>query len=364
MASRPPLSPTTMPTGNPTSASQPQPNVVTTADGIRYIDIQGWRIASRKQPISASDTIEHYEQQLGFPIPEMIFGSNYLRITHQASGLALEWNAWDALGQVDKDLRNSAWLQVAHAKEWSNYRLETSSNSSSGVDLTTKAKSPALAGTATTTATKGGMGTTALDTAGPFTSATEMEQVTKKYDWTYSTTYPGTLIRPPGNPTLEFQPTETLGINYDRLKLQEPILFFDDFILYEDELADNGISLVNVKVRVMSFGFFILQRFYLRVDGVAFRLFDTRVYHEFGQPFLVRECLANESGFEGMVQRLPRTNDRHRQPQISLLADSAWVAHILANSPGTPIQDYVQGGTNTSASSFAYRRTVEKLDLP
>jgi len=32
--------------------------------------------------------------------------------------------------------------------------------------------------------------------------------------------------------------------------------------------------------RVMATGFFILMRFFLRVDGVLVRLNDTRVYHQ------------------------------------------------------------------------------------
>ena len=37
-------------------------------------------------------------------------------------------------------------------------------------------------------------------------------------------------------------------INYDKLKEKEKILFFDDVILYEDELDDNGCSKLSVKM--------------------------------------------------------------------------------------------------------------------
>lgn len=40
----------------------------------------------------------------------------------------------------------------------------------------------------------------------------------------------------------------TEGIDYSRLKQQEKIYFYDDVILYEDELADNGTALLNVKI--------------------------------------------------------------------------------------------------------------------
>lgn len=91
--------------------------------------------------------------------------------------------------------------------------------------------------------------------------------MTKPYDWTYSTTWPGQ----PGkaapvdiyaqnaaktertiwerafvrgiDPTRDRIPIERLGPASG-----EPILFYDDIVLFEDELADNGTSLLNVKV--------------------------------------------------------------------------------------------------------------------
>lgn len=38
------------------------------------------------------------------------------------------------------------------------------------------------------------------------------------------------------------------GIDYTQLKQQEKIFFYDDVILYEDELADNGTAVLNVKI--------------------------------------------------------------------------------------------------------------------
>lgn len=71
-------------------------------------------------------------------------------------------------------------------------------------------------------------------------------------------------------------------INYKRLKMRnEPILWFDQCILWEDELADNGIAQLSIKCRVMSFGFLILIRHFLRVDSVTTRSMETRIYHEF-----------------------------------------------------------------------------------
>lgn len=45
---------------------------------------------------------------------------------------------------------------------------------------------------------------------------------------------------------------------------------------------------------------FILQRFTLRVDGVLFRTYDTRIYHSFASlpPLIVRECSGWEAPYE------------------------------------------------------------------
>ena len=39
-----------------------------------------------------------------------------------------------------------------------------------------------------------------------------------------------------------------IGIDYEKLKQQEKILFYDDLILFEDELADNGIAQMRIKL--------------------------------------------------------------------------------------------------------------------
>lgn len=65
------------------------------------------------------------------------------------------------------------------------------------------------------------------------------------YDWTYTPqSYTGTLAN--GGQSIE--PDANVEINFNRLKQQDPILFFDENILYEDELGDNGISIISVKL--------------------------------------------------------------------------------------------------------------------
>jgi len=86
-------------------------------------------------------------------------------------------------------------------------------------------------------------------------------------------------------------------IPFDKLKRPDPILLFDDVMLYEDELADNGISILSVKIRVMPERLLILQRFFMRLDGVLFRLRDTRLFIEFETGEIVKQYQAREDTY-------------------------------------------------------------------
>ena len=47
--------------------------------------------------------------------------------------------------------------------------------------------------------------------------------------------------------------------------------------------------------RAMPSGFFVLQRFFLRVDSTLIRVFDTRLYHDVTKSYLLREYSERES---------------------------------------------------------------------
>lgn len=69
-------------------------------------------------------------------------------------------------------------------------------------------------------------------------------------------------------------------------------------MLYEDELADNGISMLSCKIRVMPDRLLLLTRFFMRLDNVVFRLRDTRIYVDFNKAEVIRDYQAREMGYE------------------------------------------------------------------
>lgn len=121
----------------------------------------------------------------------------------------------------------------------------------------------------------------------------------KPFDWSYSTDYKGTT---PATPA--FTPTDTHPIPLHLLKQPDPILFYEQVVLYEDELADNGTTELICRIRVMPDRLLLLSRFFMRLDNVVFRIRDTRVFVEFGTGEVIREYTAREEKFETVRQKL------------------------------------------------------------
>uniref|UniRef100_A0A0N5CHQ0 TIP41-like protein n=1 Tax=Strongyloides papillosus TaxID=174720 RepID=A0A0N5CHQ0_STREA len=118
----------------------------------------------------------------------------------------------------------------------------------------------------------------------------------KPFDWSYTTFYKGTVSE---NATV-VETTEEIDI--EKLKRRDPILEYDTFLLYEDELHDNGLSKLEIKYRIMEECFLVLQRFFLRVDDVIVRVIDTRLYHDVQNPYLLREWTFREQHVRDMSE--------------------------------------------------------------
>ncbi|GAB7362964.1 hypothetical protein MBLNU230_g3259t1 [Neophaeotheca triangularis] len=224
-----------------------------------------WRITTAKHAILKAGPIEALSEDIQIPIPEMIFGDNHVAIEHVPTGWKLGFNARDALDRVSKT--EEGMLQVAVAGEWKKTREST-------------------------------------------IEADDVRRVVRPFDWSYSTDYRGSTS---GAESGSWRPTTSGGddeappvIRTDLLRRPDPILFFDSVDLYEDELADNGIALLAVKIRVMPERLLVLSRFFLRLDGVVVRLRETRVYVEFALGRVVRQYTAKEGEYAGLADELRR----------------------------------------------------------
>ncbi|KXJ67859.1 hypothetical protein RP20_CCG008632 [Aedes albopictus] len=189
-----------------------------------------------------------YNYSLELPhLPDMVFHKNILTISHK-SGARLEFNPMDALKLVRNEKLD---LKVACSDEWKESR-----------------------------------------------SSADTQEKVKPFDWSFTTEYKGTV-----NEGIAVQVTDQ-KIDMFKLMKREPILFYHDLTLFEDELHDHGISVLSVKVRVMPSGFYILQRFFLRVDHVLIRINDTRFHYEKGNDYMLREYTHREAKIE-QLKRVP-----------------------------------------------------------
>jgi type 2A phosphatase activator TIP41 len=202
-----------------------------------------WEFTTVKSHIMTTDEENALAAKMELPhLPDMLFNKNTVQIKHD-NGFGIQFSPVDALQLVNahEDL-----IHVSTAKEWMEARQD----------------SP------------------------------HANKIVHPYDWTFSTAYQGTLLGEKEN-VLQASPTQE-KINYEKLKIKEKILFYDEVELFEDELDDNGCSHLSVKLRIMPSGFFVLQRFYLRVDNTLIRVYDTRLYFEAEKNYLIREYSERE----------------------------------------------------------------------
>ncbi|KAJ3116267.1 hypothetical protein HDU96_010041 [Phlyctochytrium bullatum] len=253
------------------------------------IKINGWVISTVKAPILNSMELQRITERFEkINFPDMFFGNNYLTVKHEPSETVVSFNAVDALARVDVSPKAGSLVQVSYARQWAAKSLGDKSE--------------------------------------------KMKNVVKPYDWTFTTDYKGTTPAE-NNSGKAFAPTAE-SIDIERLKRPDPILFYDEVVLYEDELADNGSCVVNVRVRVMPSCFLVLHRCFLRVDDVLFRVNDTRLYHEFGSTHLIREYTSRELDFETVKGKLPKAAPwapPGTREDLTLLTDSNWVSNVLSS---------------------------------
>lgn len=210
---------------------------------------KNWLIETTKGHIlpSKGDVRDKYEKDINLPhLPDMLFADNFLRIKHQA-GFGMEFNAYDALKLVDP---TNDLIKVSVAKEWKESRADCEF----------------------------------------------IEKMIHPFDWTFTTPYKGTTITEHEDKKSLIKVEQTNErINIEKLKIPETISFFDEISLFDDELSDHGVASLNVKIRVMPSSFYILQRFFLRVDDVLIRIYDTRLYHEAHNSYFIREYTEKEN---------------------------------------------------------------------
>lgn len=234
-----------------------------------------WEVHTCKGAIMSSQEIDSTTAGLGIPLPEMIFGDNSVQIKHKSSGWSIHFDAVSALDLVDKTGQQGL-LKVAHSHKWMSTRTSIEQS--------------------------------------------DVKGIVKPFDWTYTTSYTGKENC--NGKDLRLCQDPQVIIPVEKLKEPDPILFFDDVCLYEDELGDNGIVNLSIKVRVMPERMLLLLRMFLRVDDVIFRIRDTRVFIEFSEGVVIREHIVQEQPYIKVKQLIPPGS----QDYGHYLRDYNWVS--------------------------------------
>lgn len=242
------------------SAQAPQTNerfIPTLPKEHESFKFHGWNISYTQSHILKSVCVDQcteesgspcelcvYQRTLGLPhLPDMVFHKNVLRLEHE-SGAVLEFNPMDALKLVENGKMGP---KVACAGEWRESR-----------------------------------------------SPQHTEEKCKPFDWTFKTDYAGTI-----NEKFQVEDVD-MQLDFKKLARREEILFYTDITLFEDELHDNGIAKYSVKIRVMPSGYYILARYFLRLDKVMCMLNDARYHYEVENDYVLRECIARSEECDKM----------------------------------------------------------------
>ena len=118
------------------------------------------------------------------------------------------------------------------------------------------------------------------------------------YDWTFSSPFCGKIE---GGSWVELDES---GMRTQLLTDKtSPILFFDEIILFEDDLHDNGQVEFSVKLRVMPSCAYVLARLFVRVDNVVVRVRETRLLIDFFgiKPKIFRDVTWRECSWDDLA---------------------------------------------------------------
>ncbi|CAM9747692.1 unnamed protein product [Discosporangium mesarthrocarpum] len=211
-------------------------------------------------------------------LPEILFGKSSLQLHDEVSGFLLHFDARGALKR---------WMQLFIAGDYEVIKVQEARKwkTRRHVDINVKPQ---------------------------------------EYDWTWGTDYMGMSCLIPakngeempheGDKSSPVFTTNGSAVTWvqcppggiDRSLLEDrsiPILFYDEVPLYEDFIHDHGIVRLSVKIRVMPQCWYVLLRYWLRVDGVVMKVYDTRVFHVLGHPHVFREHTRQSVTFKALGER-------------------------------------------------------------
>ena len=132
------------------------------------------------------------------------------------------------------------------------------------------------------------------------------DDIKNEMDWSFSSPYMGhiTSINNCMMNKYYLQAKETKKFKIEKSDLIFPeikvenVLNYNQVQFFEDELGDIGLSEGKIGFGVMNQCFLGLMRCYLRVDNMLVRNIDTKIYHKFGEKYIIRNFTVREKTYD------------------------------------------------------------------
>ena len=270
-----------------------------------HYDASGWQFNHCVSGMSTEKEMDQASDKVGIQgLPSVFYGNNHFYVSNKDFNILLDFNAIDSLSYSGFEKRKQFLRNKTEegkddelVQSMEQLMLTHSGLSKNEMDLNLIDVNPKDIVVQQADHWK------KKDTS----KIKDYREFEKTSDWTYSTPYKGTLrylsdaakhIKEETGLDLPVQSLEKnlscefpeeSSINFGMLSPENPILHFGEIYLFECDLDDCGYTMNKIRFRVMKDCFYILLRFFLRVDGVRVRIFDTRIFHEFGTDNIHRE---------------------------------------------------------------------------
>jgi len=274
---------------------------------------KGWKFIFKKSGILPSKELDQLSDGLNLQgIPDVVYGKNVALLINEANNVTYEISPQDSLSYCNFAKQKSTF------KETFDKTSDTDTISVIPTELKIKQAE--------------------FWKHKKISEDADIKVLEKISDWTYSTPYKGSIkeiktkkaegedltsemenLSISSKSKINLEKTDE-EIPLHNLTASNPIKWFSEFLLFEDELGDCGLSQSTFRFRVMGDCFFGLLRSYLRVDDVCVRIYDTRIYHEFGKNYILREFSVRENSFEELKKKGFRFDSEfitnHRQSDL------------------------------------------------
>jgi len=261
---------------------------------IQEFNAGGWHFMSKSGKMMPHAIIDKLSSEMKFNhFPEVTFANNIFQMTNAKKNCVYYINAIDAIKYTNYEYLHK------HFEDFSQNEVTTNNRS---VNYLPEKLEVAQAH--------------AWQKSKKVPDDIEVEELVVTSDWTFTTPYKGYICQKKNfalmfnNHTMDDKITEEFkiiktdeAIPMDKLGTDNPILFYTDVLLFQDDLGDFGMAQFRIRFRAMKDSAFGLLRLYLRNDNAQIRICDTRIYIDYEKDYIHREFTVRENTYTELREK-------------------------------------------------------------